>query len=91
MTNKSLSLKELDRLGEKFYLNELKDKLEKDYLGQFVVIDVEQKRYVIDANELAALEKAEKEFGSKLFYIVEIGTLQGSDIHFSETQYAWPF
>ena len=34
---------EITKLGEKFYTEELKEKLERGNMGQYVVIDVEQK------------------------------------------------
>lgn len=91
MTNNRLSLEELTRLGRKFYLEELKDTLEKDFMGQFAIIDVEQKKYVVDEDRLAAIEKAQKEFGEKLFYIVHIGSLRNTNSNFSPETYAWKF
>ena len=43
MSASNLSLEELSQLGHKIYFEELKDVLEKDYFGQYAVIDVEQK------------------------------------------------
>lgn len=92
MTNKQqLSLEEISKLGEKFYTEKLKEKLEKENLGQYVVIDVEQEKYYIDTDRLVALEKAMKEFGNKLFYIVQIGNVQHPSINFNAKRYAWNF
>jgi hypothetical protein len=41
------------------------------YSGQYAVIDVEQKKYRVDPDRLVAIEKAQKDFGDKLFYIVQ--------------------
>ena len=77
MTNKQqLSLEDISKLGEKFYTEKLKEKLEKESLGQYVVIDVEQGKYYVDSDRLVAVDKATKEFGNKLFYIVQIGNVQ---------------
>ena len=72
--NKSLSLEEITKLGERFYTEELKNSLEKQYMGQYVVIDVQEKKYKINPDRLAAIQEATKEFGDKLFYIIQIGS-----------------
>ena len=89
--NQPQSLEEITRLGEKFYTETLKTKLEKENMGQYVVIDVEQKKYQIDADRLIAVEKARKEFGDKLFYIIQIGSVQNPGMNFTSKKYAWNF
>ena len=91
MSASNLSLEELSQLGHKIYFEELKDVLEKDYFGQYAVIDVEQKKYQVDPDRLAAILKAKKEFGDKLFYIVQIGNLQNPRLNYSTKRYAWNF
>ena len=92
MTNKQqLSLEDISKLGEKFYTEKLKEKLEKENLGQYVVIDVEQGKYYVDSDRLVAVDKATKEFGNKLFYIVQIGNVQHPSMNFSAKKYAWNF
>ncbi len=91
MINRPLSLEEISKLGEKFYVEELKNKLEKDYLGQYAVIDVEQKKYQTNPDRLIAVEKAKKEFGDKLFYIIQIGNTQNPSLNFSAKKHAWNF
>ena len=49
-----------------------REKLERENIGQYVIIDVEQKKYQVDADRLIAVEKARKDFGDKLFYIIQI-------------------
>jgi len=83
------SLEDIVKLGEKFYEENLKEKLEKENLGQYVVIDVELGKYYIDADRLLAIEKAQKESGAKLFYIVQIGETQNSGVNFISKKYAW--
>jgi hypothetical protein len=39
-TNQTFSLEEITKAGEKFYVDKLKDKLEKENMGQYAVIDV---------------------------------------------------
>lgn len=90
-TKQPLSLEEISRFGEKFYTERLKEKLEKENLGQYVVIDVEQGKYYIDSDRLVAIEKATKELGNKLFYIVQIGSAQHPSTNFRAKKYAWNF
>lgn len=91
MTNNPISLEELTKLGEKFYTEELKAKLERENLGQYVVIDVEEKKYKVNADRLTAVEEARKDFGDKLFYIIQIGSIQNPSINFTAKRYAWNF
>lgn len=91
MNQPNLSLEEISKLGEKLYHEELKDIFEKDYLGQYAVIDVEQKKYQIDPDRLVAIEKAKKEFGDKLFYIIQIGDAQHPSMNYAAKKYAWNF
>jgi len=39
-TKPQLSLEDISRLGEKFYTEKLKVKLEKEHMGKYAVIDV---------------------------------------------------
>jgi hypothetical protein len=90
-TNQSLSVDEIIKAGEKFYFEELKEKLEKEHMGQYAVIDVEQKKYRVDPDELTAIQKAEKDFGNKLFFIVQVGSLKHLSTNFMTKKYAWDF
>jgi hypothetical protein len=90
-TNQTFSLEEITKAGEKFYHDKLKDKLEKENMGQYAVINVEQKKYHVDPDRLVAVEKARKDFGDKLFYIVQIGGIQNPNINFTTEKYAWNF
>lgn len=64
------------QLGKQIYLDELRQDLEKQHFGEYVVIEVESKKHFVNKDLTAALQEAEKEFPNKLFYIVRIGTLQ---------------
>ncbi len=91
--NQNFSLEDISRLGEKFYLEELKTKLESEYMGQYAIIDVENKKYLTDSDRLVAINKAQEAFGNKLFYIVQIGMLKQSTINYISTpkKHAWLF
>jgi hypothetical protein len=90
-THRSPSVEEIIRAGEKFYFGELKEKLERDNMGQYAVIDVEQKKYRVDPDELVAIQKAQKDFGDKLFFIVQVGSLKHPSMNFMTEKYAWNF
>lgn len=90
MENQSISLEELSQLGQKIY-TDLRETLEKDAMGNFVVIDVENGEYAIDADRLIAIDKAKEKFGDKLFYIIQIGASHNPSVNFSEQKYAWNF
>ncbi len=70
------SLDYISNTGIEYYLQELKDKLEKTAKGKYLVLEVESKKYFIDDDLLNAIECAEQKFPDKLFFIVQIGTLQ---------------
>ncbi len=84
-----LSPEEVSRLGEQFYFDQLKEKLEKKHTGKYVVIDVTRKMYALNADELTAIEEARKRFGDQLFFIVRVGNLQRPVAHFRNAHYAW--
>jgi len=84
------TLEEISTNGAKIYAD-LRESLEKEHMGEYVVIDVDNGKYVTDPDRLAAVEKAKKDFGDKLFYIVQIGSTQTSNTNFSSNTYAWNF
>ena len=81
----------LFQLGQEFYAGDIKKLIERDYKGQYAVIDVEQKKYVIDPDKVVAIEKAQQAFGEKLFYIVHIGIIERPRANESSQKYAWNF
>lgn len=86
---KPLSLEDISRLGEKFYTEKLKAKLEKEHMGKFAVLDVGKGKHFIDSDRLVAIEKARKESGDILFYIIQIGGAQNSSMNFKSKKNAW--
>ncbi|TSC77512.1 MAG: Uncharacterized protein G01um101424_359 [Parcubacteria group bacterium Gr01-1014_24] len=85
------SLEDILREGERLYLNEFKEKLEKDFYGQYAVIDIEKEDYVASPNKLEAIEEAKKKFGDKLFYTVQVGNLEKPTVNYRAKQSAWNF
>jgi len=84
----ALSPEEVSRLGEQFYFDQLKEKLEKEHSGEYVVIDAARKEYILQRDKLKAIEEARKKFGDKLFLIIQIGAIQSPAAHFQDL-YAW--
>lgn len=79
------------KMGDQFYFDELKDKLEKTNFGHYVVIEVESKKYFIDEDLSKALNKARTEFPNKLFHIIKIGSLQKLAKIYRSQEYEWLF
>ena len=75
-TPTTLNLNELTQKGRQYYLEELKEKLEKTNMGDWIFIEPESKKYFLDKDELKALQKAKKEFPNKLFFIAKVGNLR---------------
>lgn len=90
-TLQNLSLNEISQLGEKYYKEELRGQLEETNLGDYLVLDVEQKNYKVNSDRLVAVQEARKEFGDKLFYIIQIGGSRKSNNNFMSQKYAWNF
>lgn len=83
------SAEDVTKIGEEYYLNTLKEKLEKTNNGDFLVLEVESKKYFINGDLMVALDQAQKEFPSKLFFIVQIGTLQKPTMNYKKENYGW--
>jgi len=84
------SLNEIARIGREFYINELKDKLEKTKMGHYVVTEVESKEYFVDRDLKKAIDRARKKFPNKLFHIVRVGDLHSLAKN-DEQKNAWLF
>ena len=87
----SITPEELNRRGESIYFNQLKDKLEKRNNGDYVVIEVESGDHFVNKDLMIALNKAKAKHKDKLFFIVQIGSLQKPNLSFKKEKYAWLF
>ena len=70
MKTKNLALE-----GEKIYEFKLKKKLEPQYKGQYVAIEIVSEDYYIGRDMLDAIEKAKKKYPKRKFYILRIGRM----------------
>jgi len=59
--------------GEKIYNDVLKKKLESTYKGKIVAIEPDSGDYFVDNSTVGAIEKAQKKYPDKTFYLVRIG------------------
>lgn len=91
MQKQNYSPEEISKIGEEFYFKELQKKLEPEHNGEYVVIDVDLKKYIVNSDMLKALEEAKSKFGEKLFHIIQIGGLQKPTINYKVAKYAWKF
>lgn len=69
----SFNLDEFSKKAESFY-NKIKEKLEAEAKGKYAAIDFETERYWIGETASDALSNAKKDFPSKLFYLVQVGS-----------------
>lgn len=65
--------KEVVRRGEEIYETRLREKLEAENVGKFVVIDVETGDYEMDESEVAASDRAMARFPDHPRYLKRIG------------------
>lgn len=86
-----MTLEEITRIGEKYYLDSLREELEAKHFGEYVVIDVEHRKTIVDKDRLIALNKAQTEFGHKIFYVTQIGSLTQPTINYLAKKHAWNF
>ena len=85
------TLRRLTQIGEDYYFDELKEKLEKTAWGKFVVIESESKKYFIHEDLLEALTQANEVFPDKFFTIIQVGSLQlPANNYKQEIHHAWP-
>ncbi len=81
----------LAKLGNKFYNDNLKEKLEKDSFGQYVVIEIDSGDFFVNQDLKIALEQAQNKYPDKLFHIVKIGEVQNYFKGAVRNNYGWLF
>lgn len=64
---------DLVKRGQRFYDEQLKQKLESEHAGRYVAIEPESGRYFLDDTGTGALVRARGEMPGGLFYLVRIG------------------
>lgn len=59
--------------GEAIYNDRIRQLVEPDHIGEVVVINVETGEYEMDADDVAASERASDRFGSAALYAMRVG------------------
>lgn len=85
-----MGLEQILKEGERIYLAH-KDILERTHLGLYIVIDPETGEYLVDESKLAAYERAESQFGKKLFYIGRVGEIGKHERNYRHHDPSWIF
>ena len=70
---RQLGAQEIWRRGQSIYDRDLKTRLEPGHNGEYVVINVANGDYFVDADEDRALDAAEARYPDEVFYIGRIG------------------
>jgi len=73
MTPLTINREEFVRRGKDYYGRFLRDKLEPEHKGKFLALDVETGEYEMDADEMAAIDRARARMPGKIFYILRVG------------------
>jgi hypothetical protein len=59
--------------GQDYYDRFLRDKLEPEHNGEYLVLTIQTGEYEMDFDEIAALERAERRMPGVLFHILRVG------------------
>jgi hypothetical protein len=85
------SLDYITKTGADFYMDELREKLEKTDLGKYAVIEPNTKSYFVHEDLLEALQEAEDKFPDNIFFIVHIGSLYPTSNNYKKNAHEWLF
>lgn len=66
-------MKELARRGQDYYDRFLRDELEPEHKGKYLVLDLDTGDYEMDRNELEAFDRARTRMPGKVFYFLRVG------------------
>jgi len=73
MGNITLSAEEIGRQGQGYYNRFLRDKLEPEHKGEFLMLNIETGEYEMDRNERLAFERATTRWPSGVLCILRVG------------------
>lgn len=88
-SSSNYSPEEVAQLGERIYFEKLQADLEKEHLGEYLVLDVHTGKYVLNEDKLAAIKEAEESLGRNLFYIAQVGSVLRTLMNFKARRHAW--
>lgn len=78
---------EIASRGEEIYEREIRDKVEPEHIGEFLVVDIETGRYTLDPDHLAALKRAMAEIPNGVRYVKRVGFRAAHRIGFRAVRY----
>lgn len=64
---------EIAQKGTEVY-RKISKRIEKNHMGEFIAIEVESGKYFLGQTQVEAMEKAKKNFPTKIFYLIKIGS-----------------
>lgn len=73
MSHSNYSSADVVRRGEEIYERDLRDKVEPQHNGKFMVLDIDTGAYEIDVDEVAAIQRAMARNPAGMRYIKRIG------------------
>ena len=73
MPDITISPEEIARRGQDIYDTSLRDKLEPEHKGQFVVLNIETGEYEMDKDQALAFERAQNRWPSSVFCFLRVG------------------
>ena len=87
MTHLTINREEFVQRGEDYYDRFLRDKLEPEHKGKFLALDIETGEHEMDADEMAAIDRARAQMPDKILYILRVGYRAANHFgaRFSET------
>lgn len=67
------SAEEIVRRGKEMYEREVRDKVEQEHFGKFLVLDIDTGKYAIDPDETAAIGRMMEQNPDGARYILRVG------------------
>jgi hypothetical protein len=74
MAHPSYTSDEIARRGQALYEEQIRAQVEAHHEGEFLVLNIETGEYEMDANELAAWQRAQAKHPDAAFYILRVGS-----------------
>lgn len=73
MTDPSYTKEEVVRRGREIYERDIRERVERENEGRFLVVDIESGEYALADNELEAFDRARDNAPDGVFYLMRVG------------------
>ncbi len=73
MPHPNFSSEEIARRGREIYERKIRDQVEPQHKGPFVVVDIETEEYELDADEIAAVDRAKAKREEPPLFLIRVG------------------